>query len=216
MRCASFLVASASILLLGCSGQNPSTPIAPSTAAVAANGAAPSTAGGARRDVTQVFWLSNRTTVPGSAATLVRNASGVTMTLQTSGLPAGAYTTWWVIFNNPAACSNGVCGEDDLPAFGGAPAVNASVVFATGHVVSENGTANFGAWLGVGETDGALFGPGLVNVYGAEIHNVVRSHGEVLPAFMPSQISSFNGGCPAGTPPGPNSCFNVQGAIHKP
>lgn len=203
----------ASFLLISCSSSR--TPIAPdgvspSGGLAPITGASISASAAAKRDVVPVVLFGVGTPVPGSSATLLRNGSGVTMTLQTSGLAPGAYTTWWVVFNHPENCSGGACGEDDLPPFGGLPAVQASVLFATGHVVSANGIGNFGARLGIGDTDGALFGPGLVNVYTAEIHNIVRYHGDVLPAYMPAQISSFNGGCP------PNSCNNVQGAPHRP
>ena len=61
-------------------------------------------------------------------STLVRNDNGVAMTIHTVGLPAGtADTVWWVIFNNPSACSHGMgglrCGAGDLSV----PAVKASV-----------------------------------------------------------------------------------------
>jgi hypothetical protein len=143
---------------------------------------------------------------------LVRNDGGVTMTLHTSGLvPGNAYTVWWVIFNNPSACIGG-CGMDDLAR----PAVQASLAFATGHVVG-NDVANFGAWLGVGDTGGVLSSPpspagpyGLLDSRTAEIHLVVRSHGSALPELLKEQISSFNGGCP------PNACMNVQAAVHLP
>jgi hypothetical protein len=207
------IVSLAALLLISCSSAR--TPTAPealsagvSSTSVAAPPTSPSAA--AKRDVVPVVLFGSGTPVPGSEATLLRDPSGVTMTLRTSGLAGGAYTTWWVVFNNPENCSGGVCGENDLPPFGGSPTVHASVLFATGHVVSDNGNASFGAWLGVGDTNGALFGPGLVNIYTAEIHNIVRYHGDVLPAYMPAQISSFNGGCP------PNSCYNVQAAPHRP
>ena len=203
----------ASLFLISCSsGRTPSAPdaLSPSAGLAPSAGAAISPSAAARRDVVPVVLFDSGTPVPGSQAALVRDPSGVSMTLQTSGLAPGAYTTWWVVFNNPENCSGGTCGEDDLPPFGGSPTVHASVLFATGHVVSTNGTAGFGAWLGIGDTAGALFGPGLLNVYTAEVHNIVRYHGDVLPAFMPEQIRSFNGGCP------PNSCFNVQAAVHQP
>src|SRR6266540_2067766 len=67
--------------------------------------------------------------IPGASSTLVRNSSGASMTLQTSGLGAGtAATVWWVIFNNPENCV-GPCSDDDKFRV----AVNASVLYAAGH-----------------------------------------------------------------------------------
>ena len=38
---------------------------------------------------------------------LIRNAEGISMNLETSDLPVGAYSVWWVIFNKPSECTNG-------------------------------------------------------------------------------------------------------------
>jgi hypothetical protein len=201
-------------VVAGCSRQPlaPDSIAASATGSAAGNGAAAS-ANAATKDESPVFWFSNLAPVEGAYSTLVRNDRGVTMTFHTSQLVAGnAYTVWWIVFNNPAACSGG-CGLDDLTN----PAVRASLVFATGHVVG-NDTANFGAWLGVGDTDGVLSSPpspagpyGLENARTAEIHLVVRSHGPANPELLPDQISSFLGGCSASNP-----CSNVQASVHMP
>jgi hypothetical protein len=62
----------------------------------------------------------------------------------------------------------------------------------------------------VGDTSGALFGPALLDPFKAEMHLVIRSHGQPLSGMIEEQISSFNGGCP------PNTCANVQASIHQP
>lgn len=56
--------------------------------------------------------------VPGAEATLDVTPDSATVLLITRHLTTGhAVTLWWVIFNNPSMCSDGVCGEDDvLPA----------------------------------------------------------------------------------------------------
>lgn len=91
-----------------------------------------------------------------------------------------AGTIWWVVFDSPENCANGIggCGLDDL----GDPAVNASVLHATGHVIPPDGYATFVASLHEtpGTTVAPLFGPGLVDAEGAEIHAVVRWHGPVI------------------------------------
>ena len=166
----------------------------------------------ATRDTAGVFPFAGGPDIAGASSTLVRNDGGVTMTIHTSGLvPGNAYTVWWIVFNNPAACEGG-CGLDDLTR----PDVRASLVYATGHVVGSD-TANFGAWLGVGDTAHVLASPpspagpyGLEDARKAEIHLVIRTHGPADPAYLPAQISSFNGGCP------PNTCTNVQASMHLP
>lgn len=68
-------------------------------------------------------------------ATLNRGDDWVQVNVQTSGLPGGAYTVWWFVFN-PHGCVGG-CGEDAL--FN--PDAQASVFWATGGVVGDNGIA---------------------------------------------------------------------------
>ena len=114
-----------------------------------------------------------------------------------------AVTVWAVIFNDPENCVGG-CGEDDLFRVG----VNASVLFVAGSRVQSNGRAGFAGSITKNSPMGVLFGPGLVDTAGAEIHFVVRSHGRVIPELLAAQLSSVNGGCP------PNECIDVQFAQH--
>jgi len=144
--------------------------------------------------------------IPGTTSTLVRNGSGISITVHTSGLEPGAYTAWWVVFNDPSACVGG-CGLDDLGV--------ATVLFATGHVVGTDGNANFAAHLSVGDITGLdpgappIFdGPGLLNPIGADVHLVLRTHGAVIPGRVAEQIGTFTGGCDV------NACANVQVAVH--
>lgn len=137
--------------------------------------------------------------VQGSSAKLTRSADAVWLNINTTDLQPGAYTVWWVVFNNPAMCS-GSCGADDFAN----PAVAASVFFATGGVVGRGGTGHFRAHVEEGDVSAVpgqhLFGPGLMNAEGAEIHIVIRYHGPVAPHILEKQISTFGGGCmgPAG------------------
>lgn len=175
--------------------------------------AMPATAS-ARRYTSQVVVMPAGTeAVPGAWARLVTNDSGASATIHTRQLEAdAAYTVWWVVFNNPAACTKNpsgpiLCGASDL----GTASVQASVLYATGHVVGNDGAASFGAHLAVGDTDGALFGPGLTNPAGAEIHLIVRTHGPAVPGYVDEQIGTFNGGCNAGEP-NEGLCMNKQAA----
>jgi hypothetical protein len=134
------------------------------------------------------------------------------MTIQTSGLPAGdAVTAWWVVFNSPQNCDGPSpghpfqCGPSDL--FKAGNPAGASMLFATGHVVGSDGAAGFGAHLQVGDTGGALFGPGLVHPRTAHIHVVLRDHGPADPSRLDEQLHSFNV-CNA-------TCSNVQAAVFE-
>lgn len=145
--------------------------------------------------------------VPGASSTLVRTKDGITVTIHTSELdPGAAYTVWWVIFNNPENCVGG-CGEDDLFRNG----ANASVVWATGHVIGNNGVGNFAAHLKEEDNPSGLvlFGPGLQDAEGAAVHLIVRTHGQPIPGVVNEQISTVNGGCP------PNTCADQQFGIHE-
>lgn len=164
-------------------------------------------------------------------STLNRHANSVSMTVHTSEIePGTALTVWWVFFNFPDYCATTPCTAADL--FN--PLVRADVTAATGNVVGGKGTINLAAQRKVGVLDGSawpflnpLFGAdmpivGLENPMGAEIHLVLRSHEEVIPAYMPDMIQTFNGGCtyPASVPSGvtgaagPNTCSDIQSSIH--
>lgn len=148
-------------------------------------------------------------------AELNRTAEGVNVTIDTTMLTAGAaYSIWWIIFNNPGACTSLGCGIDGAD-FGN-PAVEASIMNATGRVADANGNATFSAFLPVGfmHTEPAsgnlrqLLGPGLQNVAGADIHVVVRCHGPST--GNPEQISTLLGDCNTS---GPTGCFDAQVAV---
>jgi hypothetical protein len=157
-------------------------------------------AAGTRSD-NVVHRFSDGQGVAGSAATLVTNPSGATLSLRTAELEPGAYTIWWVVFNHAEHCTDRFdegfeCGPGDLFA----PGVNASVLFAAGNVIGGSGRAGFGARLRTGDDSAALFGPGLTRPTQAEIHAVVRTHGPVIPGMVDEQIHTFNGGCDPGQP----------------
>jgi hypothetical protein len=126
---------------------------------------------------------------------LVRTDSGIGMQLVTTGLEPGAYTIWWLMFQNPENCGfgPGLCGDDladYLPASEGGTA-GFGFTFAAGHVVAEGQhMAAFGGHLKVGTVleednlDPIVF----KNARKAEIHFVVRYHGPVDPERMPAQI----------------------------
>ena len=142
--------------------------------------------------------------IPNASATLVRTSSGVTATFHTSQLDPGAvYTVWLVIFNEPDGCV-GPCDLADVVPFPGNIAAVVSLVNIGGHVIGQIGRANFGGRLNVGDTSTALFGPGLLDPFKADIHVALRTHGQPIPGMIDDQTTNFNGGCP------PNTCANHQ------
>ncbi|MGB5229046.1 MAG: hypothetical protein WBN55_12345 [Eudoraea sp.] len=137
-------------------------------------------------------------------ATLHRNKNGITVNYKATGLYPGAYTIWWVIWNNPLECIGGdLCGESDF----GTPGVDVDVMYAGGHVVGNNGKGNFSAHLNAGdetpESMNVPFGLPLVEggglqvgkTFSAEVHVVLRTHGPAVPGLVNEQISSYAGGC---------------------
>jgi len=154
--------------------------------------------------------------VEGARATLTRNDRGITLRWHSTVEEPGAYTLWWVIWNDPSLC-DGPCGLADLGVDG------VSVMSAGGFVVGKSGRANFGSRLNVGEITAAhavLDDPaGLENPRDAEVHVVLRSHGPMVPEYMPEQIETFEGGCTPGSSfgagDGPNECEDVQFTLFR-
>lgn len=158
--------------------------------------------GNAASNHSAVFNISDESPIPGGSATLLRSVRGASFSAQAAGLePDAAYTVWWIIFNNPENCENpggpngALCNAPDL----GNPAVNGSVVWATGRVSDAYGFASFDAHLIRGGTPPGqvLLGPGLVG-NGAEIHMVYRSHGPAAnfdEATLQAALTTVGGGC---------------------
>ena len=120
-------------------------------------------------------------------STLTRTDSGVSFSLQTTGLQGGhAVTIWWMVFN---------------------PDGSVSVQYAAGHVIDEGGAAGFGGHLSVGDTDGVINnGPGLLDAQGANVVLVVRDHGPTDPGRVNEQIHTF-GACNP-------TCTDLQISMH--
>ena len=174
--------------------------------------AAPAAAGGSEIGTSAVFSIGPGHTfidfVPGASSTLVRTSNGVSVSLQTSELPAGhAVTVWALIFNNPSACGAGGCDETrgDL----GVPAVQGSLQRVAGHVVGTE--SSFAGHLGIGEASQTAFGPGLLNPYGAQINLIVREHGVAASGEL--LLQQFHN-------PSPRfcnvACSDIQKSVHLP
>ncbi len=146
---------------------------------------------------------------------LTRSLDGISMNIDTTDLPVGAYTTWWVIFNNPSECTDGECGSDDSGKAVGNP-TGGSVLWATGGIVGPDRMGHFSASLGVG-LDAApgpvLRGPGLTNPMGSEIHIVVRYHGPASfgdAAVLGAELTTVGGTCDT------FPCYDPQVTVHTP
>jgi hypothetical protein len=169
--------------------------------------------------------LDTQTEVPFSDSELVRtNEDSVCISVDTNSLPPGAYTAWWIVFNNPENCENPApvgrarCGEPDL--FFAEP--NGAALWANGGIVGPDGEAHFSACLTPGEAPGfVVFGPGLVNVQGAEIHYVIKNHGPVPaddPLLLGQLLTTLSGTEPTCDPTKelPFQCPDPQLVIHSP
>jgi hypothetical protein len=171
-------------------------------------------------DGPRTYQTANLNTAPGDpppgrptagAATLYRSKNALDMRVAAGDLDLNSsYTVWWVVFNNPSACSPPGCGGDDL----GNPAVRASVFYAAGFVTGLGTSGNVDAHIdagalpaGIDIETGAGLDPG--NGFGAEVHLVVRSHGTTVPGTVAQQIGTFNGGCAP-------ACRNVRVAVFLP
>jgi hypothetical protein len=174
---------------------------------------------------------------PVGSSMLIRTDAGITAAYHTTQVPAGqAVTLWFVVFNNPSACS-GPCGAVDL-FFN--PAAQGDFLVAAGHVVGGSGKANFGGSLQVGDTSGSAFPEigmperaiGLTNPRGAQVALLLHSHGPALTGTaLASQLSSFTGGCqvfqgdlempgsgladgPEDVPDAVGECSTIQASVH--
>jgi len=176
--------------------------------------------------------------ITGTFSMLHRGDEAIASTIRTTATPGHAITLWYVIFNAPGNCSDGVCGADDLfldPAAGGAGGFNGAQIDAArisvvyggdGGVVNPGGRLALDGGLAEGEvpsgagqvvigTEGALvpLSPvtGLEDAQAAEVHIVLQDHGLAHddPDVLASQLSSFNGGCNP-------TCGDIQFSVHMP
>lgn len=129
---------------------------------------------------------------------------------QDSGNGDSAFTLWGVVFNEPEDCSGGICDDDDV--FSDPVSPMTAVLFLAGQRVQSNGRLAFGASLPEGATLGALPFPAdsLFDADAAEVHLILRTHGDYLPGIADEQISSFGGGCEV------QACEDLQFAVFRP
>jgi hypothetical protein len=167
--------------------------------------------------------------VEGAQASLFTTTEGATMHFRTNGLEAGhIYTAWWIVVNNPDACSASPCTGKDI--LGNSDLVQADVTQADSILVGEAGEMEFAGFLAAGsiDADDAWFGNGFANPLSAEIHVTINDHGPLIPGMASTMLNTYRGGCqdeglPGAFPPtaigdgelGPNTCRLVQFAIFR-
>jgi hypothetical protein len=166
--------------------------------------------------------MGDMVAIENSRAILLTDDAGVSMSMHTFLLtPGHAYTAWWVVVNDPAACASIPCAPTDV--LNNTDVVRAEVGFADGLVVDESGTADFAAYLPAGTMADGWFGHGLTNPRGAEIHIVIHDHGPLIPELAANMLTTYRGGCTDGSLPptfpdftkefgqtGNNTCKMVQ------
>jgi hypothetical protein len=148
-------------------------------------GAAPQ----ASRTTSPVTLTSDPSVVVGSS-TLTRTASGISFTLETSGLqPGRAVTIWWMVTN---------------------PDGGTAVLYAAGHVVGGHGTTTFAGYLAVGDSTGSVMGDDttLEDALAATVTLVVRDHGPGRADILTDQIHTFEACNP--------TCTDLQTSVHAP
>lgn len=201
----SLLVAAAILTLTGCETQDPIAP-RDGTAPLLGMSHAPVVVSTA--DIVDEFGTGSGVS---GQATLTRSVDGLWLDIAAEGLVAGhAHTIWWVIFDNPQGCKVDGCGLDDL----GRRSAQVTLVNGLGFVASA-GVTNFATHLDrhdVGDRQVLLGDPaGVDNPYQAEVHAIVRSHGEAEtdPDNLALQTSTVGGFCNLPPDESDGGCLDV-------
>ena len=133
--------------------------------------------------------------LPGTSSTLTRTADGISITVEASGLPPGAYTNWWII--DEGGLANGRTRKFEIG------------YFATGGIVGPDGIGKFSATLDAGKLPDVDWVTVLRNGDGnfdtpltASVMYVIRYHGPEVPGMVDQQIGEFLGGCSNAVPAG--------------
>jgi hypothetical protein len=198
--------------------------------------ASPAAAGKATHQASDVYTFADLPAlIDVGDASLVRNDNGVTASATASDAPAGVHTMWWVVWNSPEDCGiPWACDEPDL--FN--PDADVAIGYAGGAVVGPSGKLHVAAHLREGVAlsgfPAAEFNAGfgtainddvatMIDSRHAEVHLVLRSHGEKIPGLVSDMLHTFNGGCvydppidgtePAYGTPGDNTCVDLYFAI---
>lgn len=226
-------------MLCGCTTDTLVTPEIAETEAFGAQdeaAAAAAAAAKASHTARTVFRIADLS--PVGSAKIVRNDHGVTINLSTTGLiPGEVVTLWAVLFNAPHQCVGDVtpfgtrCDVADLFNADAMP----DVVYVAGRRIGGSGKATYAGRRNEGDNSGSILpvwlglpSPGLIDARTAEIHLIVHTHGQAIPALIDEMLHSFNAGCgPVFDPAlpdvpedlgthGPNTCMDIQVAVDPP
>lgn len=167
-------------------------------------------------------------------ARLFRTSNAVVAKAKATNIPTGVYTMWWVVWNTPEGCATPfACDVVDL--FDPEGDTGLAIGYAGGAVVGPGGNLSIAVQLKEGKTlrgfpytehealGLSLPETSLVDSDHAEVHLVLRSHQDLIPGMVSSQLGTFNGGCAYGPPidqsepiygvPGPNTCSDQFFAV---
>jgi len=166
-----------------------------------------------------VLYLATSSPVPGATSVYHLRDAGASWHIASNGFaPGSVVNAWWLIFNKPENCTHPspslhlLCSGADLTD----PATVPTRQWADAQIVHDEGEISMKADLPVGDTtrcDGAC--NGLIDVFHAEYHVFVRTHGPVIPSLVQEQLNTFNGGCLTGEP-NVGLCTNLQGSAFRP
>jgi hypothetical protein len=173
------------------------------------------------KNTANLYDFTTAEVIPQAFSKLIRRDDGISAVIHTSGLEAkGVYTVWMAVFENPEFCSDNSCELNDIfdsngnilmnpDGTFGTPGVNVSLLWVDGKVVSAAGIGTFNFKVKENSPPGeVLFGPGLTDTQGSEIHFALRNHGPAIPGQLEAQLTTFSGGCEV------NQCMEEQFTIH--
>jgi len=160
-----------------------------------------------------VFDMNTGEPISGASAALARYEDKHKVAETTKLPPRHVVAMFYVVFNRPENCTApfeplSYCSEADLAN----PAAEPSILWASGLVLDRTGKAYFAAKIGTG-LEGApgevLFGDGLQNVEGAEVHLLTRDKGLPIRGKVELQRTTYDGGCDVA------ACADAQFTIFK-
>ncbi|MBA3503518.1 MAG: hypothetical protein M4D80_03420 [Myxococcota bacterium] len=158
---------------------------------------------------------------------MTRRDDGVCVSIDTRRLEPGAYTVWFRVFDDPSSCNNpdpagARCSRLDIPACRAAG--TCSVLWVTGALVGVDGKSHVSACLAEGGKPGfVFFGNGLADARAAEIHAVLKHHGEAAfsatdpatQARLGRQLSTPGGNCEGMPGDTLTECPDLQVTYHR-
>ena len=161
----------------------------------------------------------------GTRSRMTRSDDSVSITIDTRQLPGGAenqgaFTVEFVVFNHPENCvfnaDGRACSEvlDTEVENGQRERTEVSRILVTGGLSNPaDRSASFEATLLEGDASNTLYGPGMLDTYGSEIHAFIRYHNWASddPEGRHLQTTTFDGGCVG---EGVTPCEDVQVMIH--